>query len=145
MKTFFKQCPTFVKRSYRGGKVMGDFLHIEDAKDGFTPEDWISSFHEAKNPVHIPNEGKRSAAYAARLKRMGMRPGFPDLFIPLARGIYHGLFIEMKYAGGRASGAQEGWLRLLSREGYAVSICYGFDEAKRIIEKYERLGAAKSE
>ena len=57
MKTFFKQCPTFVKRSYRGGKVMGDFLHIEDARDGFTPEDWISSFHEAKNPVHIPNEG----------------------------------------------------------------------------------------
>ena len=95
--------------------------------------------------IHIPNEGKRSAAYAARLKRMGLRPGFPDLFIPLARGIYHGLFIEMKYAGGRASGAQEGWLRLLSKEGYAVSICYGFDEAKRIIEKYERLGAAKSE
>ena len=89
--------------------------------------------------VHIPNEGKRSVGYAARLKRMGLRPGFPDLFIPLARGIYHGLFIEMKYAGGRASGAQEGWLRLLSREGYAVSICYGFDEAKRIIEKYLRM------
>ena len=93
--------------------------------------------------VHVPNEGKRSAAYAARLKRIGMRPGFPDLFIPLARGRYHGLFIEMKHGSGRASGAQESWLRLLSREGYAVSISYGFDAAKRVIEKYINLGEEK--
>lgn len=57
--------------------------------------------------VHIPNEGKRSAAYAARLKRMGLRPGFPDLFIPVVRGRYHGLFIEMKYGGGRLSADQK--------------------------------------
>ena len=94
--------------------------------------------------VHIPNEGKRSVSYAARLKRMGLRSGFPDLFVPLARGIYHGLFIEMKYGSGRASGAQEGWLRLLSREGYAVSICYGFDEARHVIEKYLKLSDEKT-
>ena len=57
MKSFFKQSPTFVKRSYRGGKVMGEFLHLADAKDGFEPEDWISSFHEAKNPVYVPHGG----------------------------------------------------------------------------------------
>lgn len=34
--------------------------------------------------VHIPNEGKRSAAYAAQMKRMGLAKGFPDLFIPVA-------------------------------------------------------------
>ena len=89
--------------------------------------------------VHIPNEGKRSASYAAKMKRMGLRAGFPDLFIPIARGRYHGLFIEMKYGNGRASGAQQHWLRLLSREGYAVSICYGFDAARHSIEKYLKL------
>lgn len=57
MKSFIKQCPTFVKRSYRGGKTMGEFLHLTAAEDGFTPEDWISSFHEAKNPVYVENEG----------------------------------------------------------------------------------------
>lgn len=57
MKSFLKQSPTFVKRSYRGGKTMGEFLHLPEAEDGFTPEDWISSFHEAKNPVYVANEG----------------------------------------------------------------------------------------
>ena len=46
--------------------------------------------------VHIPNEGKRSVSYAAQLKRAGMRKGFPDLFVPLAREGFHGLFVEMK-------------------------------------------------
>lgn len=116
-------------------------LSSEDIEQGLVVE-WCDL---KKIPiVHVPNEGKRSASYAARLKRIGMRPGFPDLFIPLARGRYHGLFIEMKYVGGRASGAQESWLRLLSREGYAVSVSYGFDAARGVIEKYLNLGDEKA-
>ena len=53
----FETESTFVNRSYRGGKTMGEFLHLPTAEDGFMPEDWISSFHEAKNPVYVPNEG----------------------------------------------------------------------------------------
>ena len=94
--------------------------------------------------VHIPNEGKRSAAYALRMKRMGLRPGFPDLFIPLARGNYHGLFIEMKYGDGRVSSDQKDWLELLSREGYRAAVCRGFDAAIKEITAYMRQGAIKS-
>lgn len=36
--------------------------------------------------IHIPNEGKRSAQMGAKLKRMGLRLGVPDLLIPCARG-----------------------------------------------------------
>lgn len=88
--------------------------------------------------VHIPNEGPRSASYGARLKRMGMRKGFPDLFIPLARLGYHGLFIEMKYGKGKTTMEQDEWLARLSSAGYAVKVCKGAEAAKQAILRYTR-------
>lgn len=89
--------------------------------------------------VHIPNEGKRSQAYGASLKRMGLRKGFPDLFIPVVRGNHHGLFIEMKYGKGKTTEDQKKWLSLLSSEGYACAVCYNADEAIKTIGSYMRL------
>lgn len=86
--------------------------------------------------VHIPNEGKRSALTGAQLKRMGLQRGFPDLLVPLVRMGYHGLFIEMKYGKGRLSEAQREWLSRLNKEGYAVCVCYGADEAITKIRRY---------
>lgn len=91
--------------------------------------------------VHIPNEGKRSLGYASALKRQGMRRGFPDLFVPRACGKWHGLFIEMKYGCGKTSDDQKKWLKLLSVEGYACAVCYGADEAIKLIEAYTRRGS----
>ena len=88
--------------------------------------------------VHIPNEGKRSLSYAARMKRMGLRSGFPDLLVPLARGGYHGLFIEMKYGKNKTTKEQKEWLDRLSAEGYACAVCYNAAEAIKTIESYNR-------
>lgn len=44
----------------------------------------------------IPNGGKRDAREAAHMKRQGVRAGVPDLCVPVARGGFHGLYIEMK-------------------------------------------------
>lgn len=88
--------------------------------------------------VHIPNEGKRSLSYAARMKRMGLRSGFPDLLVPLARGGYHGLFIEMKYGKNKTTKEQKEWLERLTAEGYACAVCYNAAEAIKTIESYNR-------
>lgn len=88
--------------------------------------------------VHIPNEGKRSLSYAARMKKMGLRSGFPDLLVPLARGGYHGLFIEMKYGKNKTTKEQKEWLERLSAEGYACTVCYNAAEAIKTIESYNR-------
>ena len=53
----FKQLPTFAHRTYRGGRLLRHFLKMENAEDTSCPEDWISSFVEAKNKEYIPNEG----------------------------------------------------------------------------------------
>ena len=88
--------------------------------------------------VHIPNEGKRSVSYAAQMKRAGLRKGFPDLFVPLAREGYHGLFIELKYGRGKTSPDQEEWIQLLNANGYRAVVCYGFEETVREICRYAK-------
>ena len=86
--------------------------------------------------IHIPNEGKRSMSYGAKMKRMGLSKGFPDLFIPKPMNGAHGLFIELKTDTGKISADQEAWLMFLSREGYKAFVCRGFNAAKSVIEKY---------
>lgn len=48
----------------------------------------------------IPNGIKTSIGVAAKAKREGMTKGVPDLHLPVPRGGYHGLWIEMKKPGG---------------------------------------------
>ncbi len=90
--------------------------------------------------VHIPNEGKRSMAYGARMKRLGMKKGFPDLFFPSPRLGYHGLMIEMKTdRKSRVSPEQKGWILYLQKQGYCATVCYGADEAIAELKKYFEL------
>lgn len=34
--------------------------------------------------LHVPNGGARSPATGARMRRLGVRPGVPDLLLPVA-------------------------------------------------------------
>ena len=66
--------------------------------------------------------------------------GVPDLFLAVARGQYHGLFIELKRRkGGKVSLEQTQWLNELTIQGYLAVVSYGWDEAKGTILRY--LGA----
>jgi hypothetical protein len=95
----------------------------------------------------IPNGGWRSPGEAVKFKLSGVKPGVPDIFIPLPilsyeeKIHYHGLFIELKRkVGGKVSDAQVEWLKYLQGKGYYAVVAYGFDEAKGIVEYY--LGLA---
>lgn len=46
-----------VRRTYRGGKLLDGFLGKDVCQVSFRPEDWISSFVEAKNKEGEPGEG----------------------------------------------------------------------------------------
>jgi hypothetical protein len=88
----------------------------------------------------IPNGGHRHVLEGMKLKRSGVKSGVPDLFIPMASGGYHGLFIEMKRTiGGKVSDNQLYWLSLLRENGYYADIANGCDEAKRIVLTYLAL------
>lgn len=87
---------------------------------------------------HIPNGGSRNVLEAKNLKKQGVKPGVPDLFLPFPKNQYCGLFIEMKSTrrGAKCSEAQKEWIEKLLGEGYQCSVCHGFDEAKNEIDNY---------
>jgi len=90
---------------------------------------------------HIPNGGKRSASEAARFKSEGVQAGVPDLFLPVPRGKYHGLYIEMKrLQGGKVSEAQSEMHVKLRRMGYVCEVAHGWQEAWEYIKRYYMMG-----
>jgi hypothetical protein len=84
----------------------------------------------------IPNGGKRDAREAARLKREGVLAGVSDVFLPVAKGGFHGLYIELKAKGGHVSPAQWKWLRETTTQGYYSIVCFGWVEASEVIKGY---------
>jgi hypothetical protein len=67
----------------------------------------------------------------------GVKAGVPDLCLPVARGQYHGLYIELKrHRGGRTSDHQSEWLDALSAQGYKAALCYGWEQAAGTIIEY---------
>lgn len=86
---------------------------------------------------HIPNGGSRSKSEAGRFRAEGVKAGVPDICLPVARGGYHGLYIELKRVkGGRVSPAQQGWIAALRDQGYYACVCKGWDDAAHIIKAY---------
>lgn len=90
---------------------------------------------------HIPNGGKRNPREAAGLKRQGVRKGVPDLCVPIARGPWHSLYIEMKYGRNRPSEEQLHWMQTLSDNGMKCLVCYSAREAQDAISDYLKGGA----
>lgn len=92
---------------------------------------------ELRLMFHIPNGGSRNKAEAARFKAEGVKSGVPDVCLPVPRGGYHGLWIEMKrLAGGRASKEQKQWIADLREQGYRAEIREGWQEAAELITEY---------
>lgn len=103
-------------------------------------------YHELRLMYHIPNGGARSKTEAARFKAMGVKKGVPDIHLPVARGRYHGLYIELKRQhGGRASDEQKRWIKDLQEQGNAAFVCKGWRQAAATIEQYLKGGLDNAE
>lgn len=100
--------------------------------------EWQRTAHpELRLLYHIPNGGSRGKAEAGRFRAMGVKAGVPDLFLPVARGGCHGLYIELKREkAGRTSAVQEGWIEALREQGYRVRVCHGWVAASEAILEY---------
>ena len=85
---------------------------------------------------HIPNGGARSKGTAGRLKAEGVKSGVPDICLPVAKGRFHGLYIEMKVGKNKPTANQIMWIDSLLAEGYQAKVCYGWQESVKVIEDY---------
>lgn len=100
--------------------------------------EWMSAkYPELKTIYHITNEGKRSKSGGAALVAAGLKKGVPDLCLPVARGIYNALYIEMKKSRKeRCTKDQREFQALLAAEGNFCAVAYGANEAIWLIEQY---------
>jgi len=100
-----------------------------------------AAYPELKLFYHIPNEGKRSYRAGRELKDQGLKAGVPDNCLPVARGGYHSLYIELKrQKGGKISEQQREWIDRLNRAGNKAIVCKGWEEAAEAIVKYLKGG-----
>lgn len=84
-------------------------------------------------------------ASAGRHKKIGSGAGIPDIFLHKARKGYHGLYIEFKApehkpkterSKGGLSDHQIKRIECLKHDGYMVSVCYSWIEARDILIDY---------
>ena len=100
---------------------------------------------------HIPNGGSRGdsaqsrAVRGAQLKAQGVKTGVADVFLPVRRGEYSGLYIEMKRpterpkrAGskGGLSDEQIEFGKFVKNQGFGWMTCYGWRDASEVVENY---------
>jgi hypothetical protein len=84
-------------------------------------------------------------AALATLKRQGVKPGVPDICLPVPRRHWHGLWLELKTPksatsrAGVVSADQKAWLSHLAVNDYRAEVCWGWEAARATILDY--LGA----
>ena len=88
------------------------------------------------NGAHLAGTTRQRAAKMNKLKAEGLRPGIPDLCLPVSRHGYHALYIEMKRPGGKPKDKQANWLDLLSKADNFATVCEGADEAIEVLSWY---------
>lgn len=84
----------------------------------------------------IPNGGKRDAREGARLKAEGVKAGVSDLLLPIRRGGYAGLWLELKAPGEKPTATQVTWLDRMETGGYFATWVDSWEKAAQVITDY---------
>jgi len=97
----------------------------------------VKTYPELALLFAIPNGGLRDKITAARLKAAGVRAGVPDTFLPVPRGPWHGLFIELKKPGEhRVDPKQDNFINELIKQGFGAAVCVGWEAASKMLIQY---------
>jgi hypothetical protein len=98
---------------------------------------WFDLQYKRFSPLLYCNyNNPRNAIQGAKLKKMGMRKGIPDLFLAIPTLIYNGLYIEMKTAKGVLSKEQKEYSVILKEAGYHWAICRSTEEFIKEVRMY---------
>ena len=84
----------------------------------------------------IPNGGHRAKLTAIKLKAEGVKAGILDTCLPVARGGYHGLFLEMKVGYNKCTPEQKWWIEQLGAQGYHCTVCWEWTKAIETLIDY---------
>lgn len=96
----------------------------------------IVELHKTRYPqlncISATQNGLYSTAkHVNRMKRAGLKPGYPDLIVDIPSRGYHGARIELKRRGygNKMSKAQTEWFSKLTEQGYWCFCTEGWESA----------------
>lgn len=101
-------------------------------------------YPEVKWLFAIPNGGWRDKRTAALMRATGVKRDVPDICLPIRRGPWQVLWIELKRPASedgvrRAGNVRKGqtdWLEHLKTQGHASISCVGWEAARDLIIQY---------
>lgn len=108
-------------------------LHIEQY-----PE--LKWFHAIPNGGSRGDNAKSRAIQGGALKAEGVKSGVADCFLPVRRGVWSGLYIEMKKPDGKPSKEQKEFGVFVQLQGFGFVVCYGWSEAVKVLQEYLNHG-----
>jgi len=94
---------------------------------------------------HPPNGGARTAKEGARMKKMGVKAGVPDLCLPIVRPAIWtsgkevaagALWIELKSESGRLRNTQKKWRARLMKHQHCYVVCRTLDAFQAAVTDY---------
>jgi hypothetical protein len=82
------------------------------------------------------NGVRLTKAQAGKAKAAGMLKGSHDVKLPIARGPYRGLSIEMKFGKNTLTDEQKWYGQRLRNEGWRVEACWDWVAARNLVIEY---------
>lgn len=99
----------------------------------------LGLLHAIPNGAHLPRRQKNGRVYCPEmnwLKAEGLKPGMPDLHLPVPMGGYVSLYMETKVPGAYPTREQQKIHALLREHGNRVEVYRAIDEGWEILLGY---------
>lgn len=102
--------------------------------------EWAKYYESVYPEVALLNSSmngvRLSPGLRVKTKKAGMKKGYPDILLPVKRGKYSGLYIELKIGKNKATQEQEWFLKQLANQSFYCAIVYGSDKSIELIKNY---------
>ena len=120
-----------MKQTLTEHEIQSSFISWCDSGDTLKQHPELSMIYA------IPNGSNKSIATAMKFKREGLRSGVPDICLPVARGKYHGLYMEFKRTPKlKLADNQVEWASKLSGQDFFVATVASRDTAIAVVKRY---------
>lgn len=123
--------------------------HFEDdeQKAFFQWADYVKELkwmHSSLNGASLAGDKIQRARQMNRLKSQGMKKGVLDVFLPKAKGIFHGMYLEMKFGKNTMTKEQKEFAIDIAAEGFCMFTCYNSEQAIEATKLYLNLKTGES-
>lgn len=98
---------------------------------------WAAQWHPELEAIYaVPNAAQRSEREGARMKDEGLKPGQPDVCVPIPRNGYGALYLELKVGKNKPTPEQVARMKVLESVGNLCLCVWGWEAMWEAVVEY---------